>query len=72
MPQNFEVKGLKYNNILSQGAFYSNAKTHRPAVAKFFLDSAIEERGHAKKLIEYLLMRGGDLTNITIGTIVKA
>lgn len=56
---------------LTMSAYYSNAKTHRPAVAKFFLDSAIEERGHAKKLIEYLLMRGGDIKNTTIGTITQ-
>ena len=35
---------------------------NRPGFAKFFFDSASEEREHAIKLIEYMLMRGG-LTN---------
>jgi len=58
-------------HYLAMSAHFSHSKTHRPGVAKFFLDSAIEERSHAKKLIEYLLMRGGDLTASTISTIAQ-
>jgi len=46
---------------LTMGAYFSRAEYYRPNVAKFFLDSASEERDHAKKMIDYMLKRGGDI-----------
>lgn len=43
---------------LAMGAHFSKDTVNRPGFAKFFFDSASEERGHAMKLIDYLLMRG--------------
>lgn len=43
---------------LAMGAHFSRDTVNRPGLAKFFFDSASEEREHAIKLIEYLLMRG--------------
>lgn len=43
---------------LAMGAHFSKDTVNRPGFAKFFFDSASEEREHAIKLIEYLLMRG--------------
>lgn len=44
---------------LAMGAHFSKDVINRPGFAKFFFDSASEEREHAIKLIEYMLMRGG-------------
>lgn len=41
-----------------QGAHFSKDTVNRPGFAKLFFDSATEEREHASKLLEYLLMRG--------------
>lgn len=41
-----------------QGAHFSQDTVNRPGFASFFFDSASEEREHAIKIIEYLLMRG--------------
>ncbi|CAG5108710.1 Similar to FERH: Ferritin subunit (Aedes aegypti) [Cotesia congregata] len=43
---------------LAMGAHFSQDSVNRPGFAKFFFDSASEEREHAIKIIEYLLMRG--------------
>lgn len=43
---------------LAMGSHFLQDKVNRPGFAKFFLDSASEERQHALKLLEYLLMRG--------------
>jgi len=51
---------------LVMSAHFSGDQNYRPGVAKFFLDSAIEEREHAKKLMYYLLMRGGYVENAAI------
>lgn len=40
------------------GVHFSRDDINRPGFAKFFFDSASEEREHAIKLIEYLTMRG--------------
>ncbi|XP_053623494.1 ferritin heavy chain-like [Plodia interpunctella] len=51
-----EVKAsLQY---LAMGAHFSRDSINRPGFAKLFFDAASEEREHAMKLIEYLLMRG--------------
>ena len=43
---------------LALGAHFSRDVINRPGFAKFFFDSASEEREHAKMLIDYLLTRG--------------
>jgi len=43
---------------LAMGAHFSRDIINRPGFAKFFFESASEERQHAIKLITYLLMRG--------------
>uniref|UniRef100_A0A1B6CHM7 Ferritin n=1 Tax=Clastoptera arizonana TaxID=38151 RepID=A0A1B6CHM7_9HEMI len=43
---------------LNLGAHFSQDTVNRPGFAKFFLESASEERQHAMKIIEYMLMRG--------------
>lgn len=45
---------IKY---LAMGAHFSRDTVNRPGFAEFFFKSASEEREHATKLIEYLLMR---------------
>lgn len=53
---------------LAMGAFFSQDTINRPGFAKFFFHSASEEREHATKLIEYLLMR----TQVTpVGDLIK-
>lgn len=44
--------------FFSQGAYFSQDRVNRPGFAKFFFHAASEEREHAYKLIQYLLMRG--------------
>lgn len=43
---------------LAMGAHFSRDRVNRPGFAEFFFNAATEEREHATKLIEYLLMRG--------------
>lgn len=43
---------------LKYGAYWSMDNVNRPGFAKFFFESASEEREHAIKLIEYMNMRG--------------
>lgn len=45
-----------------QGAHFARDSVNRPGFSKFFIKAASEEREHAIKVIEYLLMRG-QLTN---------
>jgi ferritin heavy chain len=45
-------------NYLGMGAHFSKDKVNRPGFAKFFFESAGEEREHGIKLMEYLSMRG--------------
>ncbi|CAH2210649.1 jg20597, partial [Pararge aegeria aegeria] len=47
------------------GAHFSKDSVNRPGFAKMFFDASSEEREHALKLIEYLLMRGELTTNVT-------
>lgn len=44
---------------MAMGAHFSRDTINRPGFAEFFFKSANEEREHAIKLIDYLLMRGG-------------
>lgn len=41
-----------------QGAHFARDTVNRPGFSKLFIESAGEEREHAIKIIEYLLMRG--------------
>lgn len=50
---------------LAMGAHFSKDTVNRPGFAKFFFDSASEEREHALKLIGYMLMRGGLTSDIS-------
>ena len=43
---------------LAMGAHFARDTVNRPGFSKFFFESASEEREHAIKIIEYLLMRG--------------
>lgn len=43
---------------MAMGAHFSRDTINRPGFAKLFFEAASEERQHAIKLIEYLLMRG--------------
>lgn len=43
---------------LAMGAHFSQSTINLPGFAEFFFKAAAEEREHATKLIEYLLMRG--------------
>lgn len=45
-------------SLSSQGAHFARDTVNRPGFSKLFLESASEEREHAIKVIEYLLMRG--------------
>jgi ferritin heavy chain len=50
---------------LAMGAHFSQDTVNRPGFANFFFNSASEEREHSMKLIEYLLMRGELVNNLT-------
>jgi ferritin heavy chain len=55
---------IKY---MAMGAHFAKDTVNRPGFSKFFFTAAGEEREHAGKLIEYLLMRGqlcDDVTNL--------
>jgi len=54
---------------LAMSSYFMNEKHYRPGTAAFFLKSAKEERAHAKKFIEYLLMRGVEIKSGAIATI---
>ncbi|KAK6630747.1 hypothetical protein RUM44_002916 [Polyplax serrata] len=49
---------------LAMGAHFSRDNVNRPGLAEYFFKNANEEREHAVKLIEYLLMRGKLTENI--------
>lgn len=50
---------------LAMGAHFSKDSVNRPGFAKLFFEAASEEREHAMKLIEYLLMRGELTSDVT-------
>ncbi|XP_076235445.1 ferritin 1 heavy chain [Calliopsis andreniformis] len=54
---------------LAMGAHFARDTVNRPGFSKFFFEAANEERQHAIKIIEYLLMRG-QLTN-DVGKLLK-
>lgn len=64
---------IKY---LAMGAHFAQDTVNRPGFAEFFFKSASEEREHATKLIEYLLMRTqltsvGDLIKVNVSAFYK-
>ncbi|VVC86806.1 ferritin subunit [Leptidea sinapis] len=50
---------------LAMGAHFSRDAINRPGFANLFFEASKEERQHAMKLIEYLLMRGELTTNVS-------
>lgn len=46
---------------LAMGAHFARDTINRPGFSEFFFKAAGEEREHATKLIEYLLMRGSQV-----------
>lgn len=50
---------------LAMGAYFSRDVVNRPGFAKLFFEAAGEEREHAIKLIEYLLMRGNLASDVS-------
>lgn len=50
---------------LAMGAHFARDTINRPGFSKFFFESASEEREHALKIIEYLLMRGQLTTDVS-------
>ncbi|KAM3957613.1 ferritin 1 heavy chain [Aphomia sociella] len=50
---------------LAMGAHFSRDIINRPGFAKMFFEAGSEEREHAMKLIEYLLMRGELTSDVT-------
>lgn len=59
---------------LAMAAHFAQDTVNRPGFMEFFFKAASEEREHAHKLIEYLLMRGqltdnvSDLIKIKVST----
>jgi len=47
---------------IAMGAHFLNAANFRPGVAQLLLKHAGEERSHAKALMDYILMRGYEIT----------
>jgi len=54
---------------LTMAAHFFNSANFRPGVAKFVLKHASEERQHARALMDYILMRGYDISKDEIPTI---
>lgn len=52
------------NKYSLQGAYFARDKVNRPGFSKLFIEAANEEREHAIKVIEYLLMRGELTQNV--------
>lgn len=50
---------------LAMAAYFSRDSVNRMGFAKMFYEAASEEREHAIKLIEYLLMRGELVSNVS-------
>jgi len=52
---------------MAMGAYFAKDTVNRPGFSEFFFKAAGEEREHASKLIEYMLMRGqltDDVSNL--------
>lgn len=50
---------------LAMGAYFAQDTVNRPGFSHFFFKAAGEEREHGHKLIEYLLMRGQLIENVS-------
>ncbi|XP_054263357.1 ferritin subunit [Macrosteles quadrilineatus] len=55
---------------MAMGSYFLQDTVNRPGFAKFFLESASEERQHALKLMEYLLMRGELTTTVEFDKLI--
>jgi len=55
---------------LVMSSHFAGDMTYRPGTAAFFLLNSIEERAHSKILIDYHQMRGGEIYNSAIPTLV--
>jgi ferritin len=55
---------------LVMSSHFAGDRSYRPGVSAFFLQNSVEERSHAKILIEYHQMRGGEIYNSAIPTLV--
>jgi len=55
---------------LTMSSHFQNDDTYRPGLSAWFLLQAIEERTHAKILIDYHQMRGGEILTSAIPTLV--
>jgi len=47
---------------LSMASYFSRHDVALPNIAKYFKDQSLDEREHAQKLIDYQIMRGGNLS----------
>uniref|UniRef100_A0A2H1VER5 Ferritin n=1 Tax=Spodoptera frugiperda TaxID=7108 RepID=A0A2H1VER5_SPOFR len=72
MRQQIQMEVAASLQYLAMGAHFSKDIVNRPGFAKMFFDAASEEREHAMKLIEYLLMRGELTTDVTTLLQVRA
>lgn len=67
MRRQIQMEVMASLQYLALGAHFSKDVVNRPGFSKLFFEAAGEEREHAVKLIEYLLMRGeltSDLSNL--------
>ncbi|XP_047039610.1 ferritin heavy chain [Helicoverpa armigera] len=72
MRQQIQMEVAASLQYLAMGAHFSRDVVNRPGFAQMFFDAASEEREHAMKLIEYLLMRGELTSDVTTLLQVRA
>lgn len=72
MRQQIQMEVTASLQYLAMGAYFSKDVVNRPGFAKLFFEAASEEREHAMKLIEYLLMRGELTTDVSTLLQVRA
>ncbi|XP_028168183.1 ferritin heavy chain-like [Ostrinia nubilalis] len=65
MRQQIQMEVAASVQYLAMGAHFSQDTVNRPGFAKLFFDAGSEEREHALKLIEYMLMRGELTSDVT-------
>lgn len=59
MVDQVEIELTASMTYLAMAAHFSKDEINRPGFAEYFFKSASEEREHAIKIMDYLLMRGG-------------
>jgi len=65
MKEQVQVELTAAMTYLAMGAHFNRDTINRPGFAEKFFKSASEEREHAMKIMEYLLMRGGLTSDIS-------